>query len=339
MIRKRLTARMQVAGDDTPYPGNVNQPGKVDPDRAKYDNYKEEIGWELQDKRTDWKANPRDEVGFGIPKVAAVYATAQQAVRLATLFLGDKANDDHIEAQARDFMRLGARRIQAALKRFNDTATLYAEDEAANPNDAVQPVSPEQADLQKVDRNAPVTAEAAPKTAPKTAEDQDGDGKDQSKNDFPGPAPEAKVEDVKKPVTAEDDAAGATGATGAAAAAPKTAEEAPKTEDKKDETVEATDDKDEDDKPMTADEDGGPAIEMEDLDDDVPADETEDEELTGVFETAEDDEKAVVSASSKKRKAGAKTLGGQPKVAAVQGSDDLAGIWNDAPDVSDVFGN
>lgn len=148
MIRKHLTARgKKVAGDDTPYPGNVNQPDRKDPAMDKYDNFIETVNHPLQDKRTDWKANPRDEVGFGVPKVAAVYAAAQQAVRLATLFLGDKASDDHIEAQARDFMRLGARRIQGALKRFNDTAALYAEegDEAANPDDAIQEVSVEQA--------------------------------------------------------------------------------------------------------------------------------------------------------------------------------------------------
>jgi len=124
MARERLTRRKAVE-DNIPYPGTVNQSDRKFKKRDQYDTFEQTVNHELPDMRTEWKDNPRDEIGFGIPKVAKIYATAQKAVRLAVLFLGDKVDDKSIEAQAREFMRLGTARIDSALKRFAESENLY----------------------------------------------------------------------------------------------------------------------------------------------------------------------------------------------------------------------
>ena len=71
------------------------------------------------------KALPQLTSSSGIPKVAKIYAAAHNAVKLATLFLGNEVPNEMIEAQALDFMRLGTKRLVESIQRFADTEVLY----------------------------------------------------------------------------------------------------------------------------------------------------------------------------------------------------------------------
>jgi hypothetical protein len=79
--------------------------------------------------RTEWKNDQRNEIGFGIPTVASIRSAASKAVKLAVLLLGDKVAENVIEAQARDFLRLGSKALDSSLLRFAETQNVYAEDE------------------------------------------------------------------------------------------------------------------------------------------------------------------------------------------------------------------
>ena len=89
MKRVRLTQR--TAADQTPYPGNVNQPDRTDPAMDKYDNFKQQVNHDLPDMRTEWKNDERDDIGFGIadkeksastqPKMASARIAANKAVK------------------------------------------------------------------------------------------------------------------------------------------------------------------------------------------------------------------------------------------------------------------
>lgn len=131
MSRVRLTQR-NAAEDKTPYPGDVNvertdPEGHADGARDTYDTFEQTVNYELPDMRHDWKNDTRNEIGFGIPTVASIRSAASKAVKLAVLLLGDKVAEDLIEAQARDFMKLGSKALNASLMRFASTQTLYAE--------------------------------------------------------------------------------------------------------------------------------------------------------------------------------------------------------------------
>jgi hypothetical protein len=82
--------------------------------------------WE-PDMRHEWKDNPREETGHGIPKMAKIYVAAKKATRLASLFLGEKATEEDVEKQARAFMRMGDKALTATLNRY---AEINAEEEA-----------------------------------------------------------------------------------------------------------------------------------------------------------------------------------------------------------------
>ena len=133
--RIRLTdprhPRNRAAAKAEPYPGMVGQPDrKFQPD-DKYENYVEVPGWETQELPTDID-DKRDEIGFPVMKkatVAKVRSAAQKAVRAAILFLGDKSPESVVEAQARDFMRLGNKGLDLALSRYQETAKFYAQKE------------------------------------------------------------------------------------------------------------------------------------------------------------------------------------------------------------------
>jgi hypothetical protein len=85
-----------------------------------YHTFEQSVNHELPDMRHDWKDNPREETGHGIPKIAKVYMAAKKATRLASLFLGNNASAELVEKQARAFMRMGDKALTASLN-------LYAE--------------------------------------------------------------------------------------------------------------------------------------------------------------------------------------------------------------------
>ena len=136
-MRKRLTARRResVENPTIPYPGSVNQPDRKFKTREEYDNYVETLNHPTPDMRSEWQDNPRDGIGFGIPKestlsVASVRVAANKAVRIAVLLLGEKVSDEVIEAQARDLMSMKGEYMDATLARFAETQELYEAAEA-----------------------------------------------------------------------------------------------------------------------------------------------------------------------------------------------------------------
>lgn len=135
MSRVRLTARGRSAADQTPYPGNVNQPDRNDPAWDQYHTFEQKVNHELPDMRHQWQDDSRDGIGFGVPEawgksptVASVRVAANKAVRMAVLLLGDKVSDEVIEAQAKDLMAMGHVAMDRTLQRFADTQKLYAEE-------------------------------------------------------------------------------------------------------------------------------------------------------------------------------------------------------------------
>lgn len=124
-MRKRLTARNVRAESlaDGIFPGDIGNEERAknyhSPDE--YSNYDWQPGWDVPDPNAPKINDERDEIGFGIPKTADVYQTAKAAAVLAQMYLGDEAPDEAIEDQARDFMKLGHRRIVASIKRWKAT--------------------------------------------------------------------------------------------------------------------------------------------------------------------------------------------------------------------------
>ena len=135
MKRVRLTERLRrkAADDETPFSGDVGNENRQDP---KSDEYATDSwlvpGWELQDLNHEWKNDERDEVHIPVMKKASyakIRRAASKAVKLAVLLLGDKVSERIIEAQARDFMRLGEKALDNALRRYARTEEVYAEGE------------------------------------------------------------------------------------------------------------------------------------------------------------------------------------------------------------------
>lgn len=145
MSRVRLTARGRSAADQTPYPGNVNQPDRTDPSWEQYHTFEQNVNHELPDMRHQWQDDSRDDIGFGIPEawgkqptLASVRVAANKSVRIAMLLMGDKVSDEVIEAQATDFMAMGQAAMDRTLSRFAETQKLYAEDEAEKKDEKVE---------------------------------------------------------------------------------------------------------------------------------------------------------------------------------------------------------
>jgi hypothetical protein len=144
MDRIRLTKRLASASKkivaesqaDGIFPGDIgNEERKKNYRKVdEYHTFEQTVNHELPDMRHDWQDNPRDEVGMGIPKKATktmIVNAATNATKLAYFLLGEKASDQLIEQQARDFMRLGSVRLEAAINRFAETTDLYDEEEEA----------------------------------------------------------------------------------------------------------------------------------------------------------------------------------------------------------------
>jgi hypothetical protein len=145
MSRVRLTARGRSAADQTPYPGNVNQPDRSDPSWEQYHTFEQKVNHELPDMRHQWQDDSRDDIGFGIPEawgkqptLASVRVAANKSVRIAMLLMGDKVSDEVIEAQATDFMAMGQSAMDRTLSRFADSQKLYAEDEEEKVEEKVE---------------------------------------------------------------------------------------------------------------------------------------------------------------------------------------------------------
>ena len=192
--RLRLTHRRQSADMSVPYPGNVNQPDRRDPDWEQYHTFEQTVNHELPDMRHEWKDDTRDDIGFGIPEknppaVASIRVAANKAVRIAVLLLGEKVDDDTIEAQARDLMNLGSDAMDRTLDRFAKTQALYADDDDDDDKDEEdKKASAELADKMK---DVPPTVKAPEKEA-------DADEKEEKKEEEKKADAEEKEEKDKK---------------------------------------------------------------------------------------------------------------------------------------------
>ena len=351
MSRIRITARNQRAADQTPYPGNVNQPDRKDPSWDQYHTFEQTVNHELPDMRHQWQDDSRDEIGFGIPEawgkqptVAEVKVASNKAVRVAILLLGDKVGDEVIEAQAADFLAMGPKAMDRTMTRFADTQKFYAEDDKVEEKDeekkAADDKVEDKVEDKKVDEKT-AASEAEFKTKiekpgspeqPKVADEK----KDEKKDEKSCSAADEKVEDKKDEEKK--------------AAMPEFIQK--KIDEKKDEKKDDKKAADESDKDEDKIEDkkaskvamGEFDIELTGaMDDEIAPDDEADERLASLFDndgfaagvTAGNSDRKV---EASQKKAGITKLGGQPRVVTASGSGvDISDIWQSAPDVSAAF--
>ena len=157
-MRKRLTARNVRAESqaDGLFPGDIGnmERSKNYHDPSEYSNYDWQAGWDVPDPNAPKINDERDEIGFGIPKTADVYQTAKAAAILAQMYLGDEAPEEAIEDQARDFMKLGHRRILASIRRWKATEPASEEETetpAGEEAEACKKGSDEENEVEKTD--------------------------------------------------------------------------------------------------------------------------------------------------------------------------------------------
>jgi len=198
MARVRLTDPRRSASrgrraveDDTPYPGSVNQPDRQFKRRDQYDMDWETTNHPYPDMRHEWQDDARDEIGFGIPEgnpptVASVRVAASKAVRAAVLLLGEKVDDEVIEAQARDFMAMSPEGLDRTLQRFIDSQELYvAQDDEDDDDEGDEDETVEASDKSKKaeDEDEGTEDEESKEASDKSkkAEDDEDEGDEESK--------------------------------------------------------------------------------------------------------------------------------------------------------------
>lgn len=307
MSRNRLTTRVAAlkarkaeSQKDGLFPGDVGneEREKNYHDMDEYNTFEQTVNHELPDMRHEWKDNPREETGHGIPKIAKVYMAAKKATKLAMMLLGEEAPEKMIEEQARDFMRMGGNALTASINRWAEMEELATpeEDEVKEGCNctacncvAEDEVAPE----------APVACDGE-KTAPVAEEDVE------------------MANEEEMPVANDEDLVVGEGEEEVIA---------------EDETVEAEDEEvvAEDEEDVEVDE-GLISTDIE-FDDAEDAETDADPELEKIFDAEEgdDNEVAPVEEAPVARKAGIKTLAAQPKlvrVASKKAADELAGIWS-----------
>ena len=133
LARKATILRKAVA-DKTPFAGDLGHDGSRDEEEyGAYDQSQPAVDFEKTNMDTDWKNDKHDEAGFGIPKsegeipkLASIRLAANKAVKLAVCLLGNKAPEDMVEAQGRDFFAsMDPSCLDRALRRFAETGELY----------------------------------------------------------------------------------------------------------------------------------------------------------------------------------------------------------------------
>lgn len=170
MERVRLTQRTAARGRkaDEANPETPIDLGKQRPYRKqdKYHTFEPSLNHWIPDDRHEWKDNPREPNGLGIPKDSQTYITAKKATKLAMMLLGSKATDASIEQQARAFMRMGNKALTASIDRWAECQKVEeAPVEAPKAEEACKAAAEEEP--KKVEEApAPAPAEA-PVEAPK----------------------------------------------------------------------------------------------------------------------------------------------------------------------------
>lgn len=207
MARVRLTDQSNKTAADSkaPYPGSMNQEGREEENRGSmtYRTFEPSVAnHEMIDPRTEWKSDAHNEMGFGIPDPASGMAInasyhdkCLKSVQLAEMFLGPKANDRTIIAQAREFLAMPTEAIESSLERFDSTACIYSEDEEAM--EAGEEMTEEAMKMGEEEVEAG-DAESVPNPAPEAPE-----GSAAAPDAAPAPVVEEIVE-VKEPVVASE---------------------------------------------------------------------------------------------------------------------------------------
>jgi hypothetical protein len=168
--------------------------------------------------RHEWQDNPRDDIGFGIPKestlsVASVRVAANKAVRIAVLLLGEKVADEVIEEQARDLMGMKSEAMDATLARFAETQELYeaADDSEEKAAESIQEKKEEEA---KEDKKASEVVAEDEKKDDEKKDDAKEAAEDERKDEDKKEASEALVKesggvkpatDVPEPAVGDED--------------------------------------------------------------------------------------------------------------------------------------
>lgn len=289
-----LKQRKAESQKDGLFPGDVGnmERSKNYHDIDEYHTFEQTVNHELPDMRHEWKDNPREETGHGIPKMAKVYMAAKKATKLAMIMLGDDASEEMITAQARDFMRMGGTALSASINRWAEMEEKTEETPSEETPSEETPVACEE---QKEGCNCADDAEV---TAPV--------GDDATE--------EAPVADDEETVTEEDSAKEETVAN---EDEDETTEEAPVADDEEDVEV---------DEGLIPTE-----IEFDEAEEGEVESDPELEDLFTDAEEDDNNEVAPVEEETVARKAGIKRLAAQPKlvrVAAKKGADELAGIWS-----------
>lgn len=171
-IMKKASVLRKALADKTPFSGDLGHDGpRAEKEYGAYDKSEGEEAFTKRDLgKTDWKEDAHDEVGFGVPKkeadvpkLASIRLAANKSVQLAVCLLGNKAPEDVVTAQGRDFFAsMDVSMIDRALKRFADTAELYEKKEevaAAAPVEKVEPKEEVKADATEPVKEAPQAGE------------------------------------------------------------------------------------------------------------------------------------------------------------------------------------
>lgn len=305
MSRIRLTTRLAMNKErvaesqkDGLFPGDVGNEERKKNYREidEYHTFEQTVNHELPDMRHDWQDNPRDEVGMGIPKKAkaSIVTATANATKLAYFLLGEKASDEMIEAQARDFLRLGNDRLSAAVERFAETVDLYEDEDEDEDYEDCEDCEDEECE---------------------DCEDEAIEACDETPVVEETPADEVVAEEI--PMMAEEEEA------------PAVEEEAPAVEEVAEEPVSEISDED----VQVAPESVEAEEEMDEVDFDFGETNAEDEEetpddLRSVFEETEEEVKTTAPVTAK-----IQSIGSQPKIASALKADELAGLWDSEKDV------
>lgn len=172
--RIRLTSRARRAESisDGIFPGDIGNPDrkKVYRKMDEYHTFEPSLNHWTPDMRDEWKKDKeRDSVGLGIPRVAKVAVAAQNAIKLAMMLLGDGATEKQVEAQAKDFMRLGNARLVASIRRWE------ASDDEGEAKEEKAEEKPKKKTKKKTKKKVAPTDEALEKVEGEAVDVDEGD--------------------------------------------------------------------------------------------------------------------------------------------------------------------
>ena len=203
-LTKRIASQERVADakePETPIDlGKNRKYHKID----EYHKFQPSLNHWEPDMRHEWKKDQteREPTNHGIIRMAKVYEAAQNATKLAAMFLGNTADEKQIERQARAFMRMGNKALTASMERWAECNGEECKKEEA-PAPAPAEEKPAEAAPAPVEASCTVAEEKKPEEAPAAPAEE-----------APAPAPaeascaaaeEKKPEEAPAPAPAVDE--------------------------------------------------------------------------------------------------------------------------------------